>query len=230
MTDYNLTQTLADTEPKLGPKRVLVSDLTLDRSLGGGLQYLTFTRPDLSYALYSSASTSLVAYCDVDCAGYPSTRRSTSGYYVFFGDNLLSWSSKHHHPLSRSSVKVEYWGVANVVIEAASVIDIHFVRGIVTTRHIRVLHVLHVPSRYKYAYISTKGLHSALFEEFRTILSVRRPSAQESRVRVTAPAYFGWCLNRPRELLEIFLMGWTMAGAKRHPGSGCSHRFTHFMN
>ncbi|GKF73404.1 ribonuclease H-like domain-containing protein [Tanacetum coccineum] len=38
--------------------------------------------------------------------------------------------------------------------------------------------VLHVPSRYQYADIFTKGLPSALFEEFRTSLSVRSSLAQ----------------------------------------------------
>ncbi|GJW55300.1 ribonuclease H-like domain-containing protein [Tanacetum coccineum] len=48
-------------------------------------------------------------------------------------------------------------------------IDIHFVRHMVAMGHVRVLHV---PSRYKYADIFTKGLPSTLFEEFRTSLSV----------------------------------------------------------
>ncbi|GKC69511.1 ribonuclease H-like domain-containing protein, partial [Tanacetum coccineum] len=37
--------------------------------------------------------------------------------------------------------------------------------------------VLHVPSRFQYADIFTKGLPSALFEEFRTSLSVQCPPA-----------------------------------------------------
>ncbi|GKA65458.1 ribonuclease H-like domain-containing protein [Tanacetum coccineum] len=43
-------------------------------------------------------------------------------------------------------------------------IDIHFIRDIVTHGQVRVLHV---PSRYQYADIFTKGLPSALFEELR---------------------------------------------------------------
>ncbi|GJW69563.1 ribonuclease H-like domain-containing protein [Tanacetum coccineum] len=53
-------------------------------------------------------------------------------------------------------------------------IDIHFVRDLVAAGQVRVLHV---PSRYQYADIFTKGLPSALFEEFRTSLSVRCPPA-----------------------------------------------------
>ncbi|GJU64618.1 ribonuclease H-like domain-containing protein [Tanacetum coccineum] len=69
--------------------------------------------------LYASDTTSLVCYNDVDWVGCPSTRRYTSGYCVFMGDNLLSWSSKRQHTISRSSAEAEYRGVANVVAETA---------------------------------------------------------------------------------------------------------------
>ncbi|GKE24263.1 RNA-directed DNA polymerase, eukaryota, partial [Tanacetum coccineum] len=54
-----------------------------------------------------------------DWAGCPVTRCSTSGYCVFLGDNLLSWSAKRQVTLSRSSAEAEYRGVANVVAETA---------------------------------------------------------------------------------------------------------------
>ncbi|GKE69718.1 ribonuclease H-like domain-containing protein [Tanacetum coccineum] len=53
-------------------------------------------------------------------------------------------------------------------------IDIHFVRDMVKAGHVRVLHV---PSHFQYADIFTKGLPSALFEDFRFSLSVRPPPA-----------------------------------------------------
>ncbi|GJS82140.1 ribonuclease H-like domain-containing protein [Tanacetum coccineum] len=54
-------------------------------------------------------------------------------------------------------------------------IDIYFVRDLVATGAIRVLHV---PSRYQYANIFTKCLPTSLFDEFRTSLSVRSSPVQ----------------------------------------------------
>ncbi|GJR15020.1 ribonuclease H-like domain-containing protein [Tanacetum coccineum] len=221
MLDCNPCRTLVDTYTKLAADGDLVFDPTLYRILAGALQYLTFTRLDISYVvqqicifmhdpreshfsalkrilryvrgtldyglqLYSSSTSSLVAYLDADLAGYPTTRRSTSGYCVFLGNNLLSWSSKRQFTLSRSSVEAEYREVANAVAETCWLrnllrelytplltativycgnvsvvylsfnplqhqltkhieIGIHFVRDLVTTGHVCVLHV---PFRY----------------------------------------------------------------------------------
>ncbi|GKA32198.1 ribonuclease H-like domain-containing protein [Tanacetum coccineum] len=221
MLNCNPCKTPVNTESKLGPDGDPVEDPTLFRSLASALQYLTFTRPDLSYVLYCSHTSQLIAYSDADWAGSLSTRRSTSGYCVFLGDNLITWSSKRQHVISCSSTEAEYRGVANAVAETAWVrnllrellvplhsatlvycdnvsavylssnpvqhqrtkhikIDIHFVRDLVATGHVRVLHVL---SHYQHADIFTKGLPSPLFTEFRSSLNVRPPPAQ------TAGAY-----------------------------------------
>jgi hypothetical protein len=66
-----------------------------------------------------SSSTEMVVYTDADWAGCPDTRRSTSGYVVFLGGNLVSWSSKCQQVASRSSAEAEYRAVANGMAEAS---------------------------------------------------------------------------------------------------------------
>ena len=40
--------------------------------------------------LHRTSSHELLAYSDADWVGCPDTRRSTSGYLIFFGANLVS--------------------------------------------------------------------------------------------------------------------------------------------
>ncbi|GJS18239.1 uncharacterized mitochondrial protein-like protein [Tanacetum coccineum] len=47
-------------------------------------------------------------FTDADYAGCPNTLRSTKGYYVFVGGNLVSWKSKKQNVVSRSSSEAEY--------------------------------------------------------------------------------------------------------------------------
>jgi hypothetical protein len=53
------------------------------------LRYLRGTL-DYGFLMRYSASSELTVYTDVDWAGCPNTRRSTSGYIVFLGTNIIS--------------------------------------------------------------------------------------------------------------------------------------------
>jgi hypothetical protein len=81
------------------------------------LCYLQGT-PDYSLLLPHSSGSDLIVYMDADWANCPNTHRSTSGYAMFLGDNLVSWSAKRQTVVSRSSTEAEYRSVANGVAEA----------------------------------------------------------------------------------------------------------------
>jgi histone deacetylase 1/2 len=131
----------------LGPE-----DVSRYRSLVGALQYLTLTRPDISFSVNKvcqflhapttshfcavkrilryvqgtlnvgrkigrSKSTMVSAFADADWAGCPDDRRSTGGFAVFFGSNLISWCAKKQATVSRSSTEAEYKSLANATAE-----------------------------------------------------------------------------------------------------------------
>ena len=126
-----------------------VQDIQLYKSVVCALQYVTITRPEISFCvnrvcqylkdpqeehwqavkrilrylkntiqyglhLTYSSTLNLVGFCDADWASSPYDRRSTFGYCVYLGNNLVSWCSKKQHIVSRSSIEAEYRSLAGI--------------------------------------------------------------------------------------------------------------------
>lgn len=133
------------------------------RQMVGALQYVTLSRPDITFAvnkvcqfmhspttnhwsavkrilrylqgttshglLISRSSSSVLhaytdaafntlsAFSDADWAGCPDDRRSTGGYAIYLGSNLVSWSARKQKTVSRSSTESEYKALADTVAE-----------------------------------------------------------------------------------------------------------------
>jgi histone deacetylase 1/2 len=127
-------------------------DSTNYRSVVGALQYLTLTRPDISFAvnrvcqflhspttthwtavkrilryvqgthklglaIKKSKSMLVSAFSDADWAGDVDGRRSTGGFGVFLGCNLISWSARKQATISRSSIEAEYKALVDATAE-----------------------------------------------------------------------------------------------------------------
>ncbi|XP_037496000.1 secreted RxLR effector protein 161-like [Jatropha curcas] len=125
----------------------LLSSVNEYRQIVGALQYITLTRPDITFSfnklaqfmhcattehwhackcllrylrqtsshgllLQRDSSFVLHCYSDSDWAGCPNDRRSTGGYLIYLGTNLVSWSSKKQPTVARSSTESEYKALA----------------------------------------------------------------------------------------------------------------------
>ena len=56
-------------------------------------------------------------YTDVNCAGNISDKKSTSRYFTFFKENLVTWRSKRQKVVALSSAKAEFCGMAKGLYE-----------------------------------------------------------------------------------------------------------------
>ncbi|CAM8973005.1 unnamed protein product [Rhodiola kirilowii] len=83
------------------------------------LKVLRYVKGAPGQGLFFSATAllSLEAYCYVDWASCPVTRRSVSGFCVCLGSAIVSWKTKKQHTISRSSAESEYRSMAHVTCE-----------------------------------------------------------------------------------------------------------------
>lgn len=142
-----------------------LADPTVYRQVVGTLQYLTLTRPDISFAVNKvcqfmqhpteehwvlvkrllrylhhslnlgllispSSQLKLQAFSDSDWAGCIDDRRSTGGYAIYLGNNLVSWSSRKQKTIARSSTESKYKAIADATAELSWVQSLLFELGL----------------------------------------------------------------------------------------------------
>ncbi|XP_028073010.1 uncharacterized protein LOC114275209 [Camellia sinensis] len=83
------------------------------------LDILHYPKGTLFRGLHYSArlSPQFRVFSDTDWAGDPTDHRSTTSFYFFLGDSLITWCSKKQTLTARSSTKAEYRVLANTTQE-----------------------------------------------------------------------------------------------------------------
>lgn len=102
------------------------------------LCYLKFTVND-GLQVSRSLSSLLSAYSDSDWPDCADDHRSTRGFLVFFGPNLVSLSSRKQATISRSNTESEYKALANVTTELIWLQSLLRELGMPTTYHAPIL-------------------------------------------------------------------------------------------
>lgn len=87
----------------------------------GNFSFGLFFRKDSGCTLHAftdvNRRTTLQAFSDADWAGCPDDRRSTGGFAIYLGSNLISWNARKQRTVSRSSTESEYKVLADTVAE-----------------------------------------------------------------------------------------------------------------
>lgn len=80
------------------------------------LVYASHPSRDITIHAYGDEKSPLLtAFSDADWVGCPDDRRSTRGYGIYLGMNLVSWSASKQKTVSRSSTEAEYKALANTI-------------------------------------------------------------------------------------------------------------------
>ncbi|XP_026458806.1 uncharacterized protein LOC113359377 [Papaver somniferum] len=102
----------------------------------------------------------LTSYTYSDWGSCPETTRSTCGYTIFMGNSLISWSSKKHPTVSRSTTEAEYKCLSVVTPE------LEWLGSLFSELHITLKKPITLycdNTKNQLAYLFTKGLCAPIF-------------------------------------------------------------------
>ena len=114
----HLTVTRPDIAHSVSVVSQYMSSLTVDNwaTIEHILCYLKGA-PGLGILYSNHGHNRVECFTNADWAGLKEDKKSTSGYYVFVGENLVSWKSKKQRVVSCSSVESEYRATTQPVCE-----------------------------------------------------------------------------------------------------------------
>jgi hypothetical protein len=89
------------------------------KSITAVKRILRYLQGTLHHGLHLQPSSKLhvLGICDSDWGADKDDNKSTTSYCVYFGTNLVYWSSKKQQAVSRSSTEAEYHGIAVVTAD-----------------------------------------------------------------------------------------------------------------
>ena len=113
---------LAHTRPDIAYAVSVVSQFMHDprerhlQAVNKILQYLK-SSPGRGLLFKKEGKLAMEVYTDADYAGSIVDRRSTTGYCMFLGGNLVAWRSKKQNVVARSSAEAEFRAMAQGICE-----------------------------------------------------------------------------------------------------------------
>ncbi|XP_049357250.1 secreted RxLR effector protein 161-like [Solanum verrucosum] len=95
--------------------------------------------PGLGLLMPAEQTTQLIAYCDSDWGACLETRKSVTGFLVKFEGGLISWKSKKHGTVSRSSAEAEFRSMATYAAKITWLIGLYKELGVNITVPVKMV-------------------------------------------------------------------------------------------
>ena len=90
-----------------------------EEHMNAALRIVRYLKGTANYGVFLKKGTDLEidGYTDADWASNPVDRKSTGGYFIFIGGNLVTWRSKKQKVVALSSAEAEFRGIKSGLME-----------------------------------------------------------------------------------------------------------------